>query len=157
MIKKAIFSKDKKYRYWLKREWDYNKPTVNFICLNPSVADEVEDDKMVTKCIRQADKLGFGNIEMTNLFSFVDTKRTNFYDISDPIGEQNDIYVLKAAKRCDKIVIAWGNEGVYKNRSEIVLKKLLKLDIRLYCLKLTSIGQPHHPGRLGYIKKLVYY
>jgi len=157
MISNAEFSKDNKYRYWLKRQWDGNKPSINFICLNPSVADEVKDDKMVTKCIRQAEKLGFGSIEMTNLFSFVDTKRTTFYDIDNPVGKLNDIYVLKSAKRCDKIIIAWGNEGVHMNRAEIVLKMLRKLDKKLYCLAITSTGQPWHPGRLGYVKKLIYY
>lgn len=37
----ATFSKDKKYRYYLTRQWDLNKPTVMFIGLNPSVVNEV--------------------------------------------------------------------------------------------------------------------
>ena len=40
----AIISKDGLYRYSLERAWDKSKPTVLFVCLNPSVAD----DKLTT-------------------------------------------------------------------------------------------------------------
>ena len=40
MEKSAILSADRKYRYVLTRIWDETKPTVVFIGLNPSTADE---------------------------------------------------------------------------------------------------------------------
>lgn len=155
MNKEAKFSEDRKFRYWLKRQWDNNKPSINFICLNPSKANEEDDDPTVTKCIRQAEMLGFGSIEMTNLFAFVDTNRDTFYDVSDPVGKDNDSYILKTAKKCDKVIIAWGNEGVYKNRAEIVLKMLRKLDKKIYCLLITQENQPRHPGQgCAYVERL---
>ena len=42
--KSAEISPDGMYRYSLERTWDEGKPTVLFICLNPSTADAVEDD-----------------------------------------------------------------------------------------------------------------
>lgn len=157
MKKDAIFSNNRKYRYWLMRQWDYTKPSVNYICLNPSYADDIRDDRMVTKCINQAKILGFGSIEMTNLFAFIETKGNKLYKVSDPIGKENDIYLLKTASKCDKVIVAWGNNGGHNNRSEIVLKMLKKLNLRLSCLKITATGQPHHPGRLGYCEKLKRY
>lgn len=157
MNKEAKFSEDRKYRYWLKRQWDNNKPSVNFICLNPSKADEVIDDTMVTKCIRQAEALGFGSIEMTNIFSFVETVGNQLYIIKDPIGKENDNYILKTAKKCDKVIVAWGDNGVQSNRSENVLKLLREFNIKLYCLEISKIGQPRHPGRMKYVEKLSKY
>lgn len=155
MNKDAVFSINRKYRYWLKRQWDSSKPSVNFICLNPSYADENVDDRMVTKCVTQAKILGFGSIEMTNLFAFIETKGNKLYKIDDPVGKMNDYYLLKTAKKCDKVIVAWGNNGRHNNRSEIVLKMLWKLDKNLFFLKLTACKQPHHPGRLGYVEKLI--
>lgn len=40
--KSAEISPDGMYRYSLERTWDEGKPTVLFICLNPSTADAVE-------------------------------------------------------------------------------------------------------------------
>ncbi len=42
--KSAEISPDGLYRYSLERTWDEDKPTVLFVCLNPSTADAVEDD-----------------------------------------------------------------------------------------------------------------
>lgn len=43
--KGAIFSDDRDYRYRLWRTWDVDLPLVGFIMLNPSTADETEDDQ----------------------------------------------------------------------------------------------------------------
>lgn len=40
--KSAEISPDGLYRYSLERTWDEDKPTVLFVCLNPSTADAVE-------------------------------------------------------------------------------------------------------------------
>lgn len=40
MLKEALLSDDRRYRYVLSRTWDEAKPTVLFIGLNPSTADE---------------------------------------------------------------------------------------------------------------------
>lgn len=54
MLKNAILSVDRKYRYILSRTWDETKPTVVFIGLNPSTADEETDDPTIRKCINYA-------------------------------------------------------------------------------------------------------
>lgn len=157
MKKEASFSKDRVYRYWLKRSWDESKKSCCFICLNPSMANETTDDKMVTRCIEQATRLGFGSIEMVNLFAYVDTNRDTFYDVTDPVGSENDKYILKSARRCSKVIVAWGNEGSYRNRAEEVLTLLNPTKINLYCLGLNLSGEPSHPGRISYINELIRY
>ncbi len=51
MQKDATLSEDRRYRYRLTREWDQEKPKVLFIGLNPSTADEIEDDATIRRCI----------------------------------------------------------------------------------------------------------
>jgi hypothetical protein len=41
----------RKYRYTLTRVWDETKDKVMFIGLNPSTADEIEDDPTIRRCI----------------------------------------------------------------------------------------------------------
>ena len=57
----AIFSRCRTYRYTLWREWDlFNKNYAMFIGLNPSTADEVNNDPSVRRCIDYANAGGMG-------------------------------------------------------------------------------------------------
>lgn len=49
--KTAIISTDKKYRYVLTRTFNEKLPMVAFVGLNPSTADDKEDDPTINKCI----------------------------------------------------------------------------------------------------------
>ncbi|SUN81106.1 Uncharacterized protein conserved in bacteria [Streptococcus milleri] len=144
MEKKAIISKDKIYRYKLSRTWDSTKPTILFIGLNPSIADENIDDPTITRCINFAKDWGYGTLLMANLFAFRSTYPKDIYLIDDPIGKDNDHYLLECVTQSDLIVACWGNNGTYMNR-EKVIKELVP---NLYCLQKNKNGTPHHPLRL---------
>ena len=65
----ATFSPCRTWRYSLLRRWapcDY----AMFIGLNPSTADETQDDPTVRRCIRYAQSWGYGALYMTNIFAF---------------------------------------------------------------------------------------
>lgn len=47
----AYFSKDRVYRYDLWRQWDASRGYAMFVGLNPSTADEDNDDPTVRRCI----------------------------------------------------------------------------------------------------------
>lgn len=104
MEKKAIISKDKIYRYKLSRTWDSTKPTILFIGLNPSIADENVDDPTITRCINFAKDWGYGTLLMANLFAFRSTYPKDIYLIDDPIGKDNDHYLLECVTQSDLIV-----------------------------------------------------
>ena len=57
-----------------------------------------------------------------------------------PVGRENNTWLLKLAKNAEIIVAMWGNLGSYMNRAE----EVAKLFPNLLCLKITSMGQPHH-------------
>ena len=118
MKKKANISEDKIYRYTLSRTWDSTKPTVLFIGLNPSIADENVDDPTVTRCINFAKNWGYGTLLMANLFAYRTTYPKEIYLIDDPIGKDNDYYLLECVKQSDLIIACWGNNGTYMDREK---------------------------------------
>ena len=141
MKKDAELSECRKYRFALWRTWDESEPYVMFICLNPSTADETEDDPTLTRCINYAKSWGYGGVCMGNLFAFRATKPAQMKVADDPIGLDNDKWLKKLAKDAGLVVAAWGNTGGYLNRSEQV-KSILP---NLYCLKMNQSGEPAHP------------
>ena len=137
----AIISEDKKYRYVLSRIWDESKPIVMIMGLNPSTADAMNDDPTITKCINFAKSWGYGGVYMLNLFAFRTSNPQTMLDADEPIGMENDKYLVEYSLKCDKVVCAWGNDGSYKNRSSEIKSKLGNL----YYLALNKSGEPSHP------------
>ena len=137
----AIFSSCRKYRYALWRNWDESKPRPMIIGLNPSTADEKENDPTIVRCINFAKSWGYGGVCMANLFAFRATLPIEMMASKDPIGKENDVWLYKLANEAAIIVAAWGNDGSYLNRSEEIMAKLLNL----YCIKMNKSGEPAHP------------
>ena len=69
--KGVIFANKHFYRYVLWRIWDDRKPTLTFICLNPSTANELRNDPTVNKIMGFAGRWGYGGIYLVNLFATV--------------------------------------------------------------------------------------
>ncbi len=146
IIKSANFSPDRLYRYTLWRQWVPGPMLdiryVNFICLNPSTADEKADDRTVLKCIKFARAWGFEGLCITNLFA-IRTKDPAIMKVKTfPIGPENDKVLKKVASQAGLVVAAWSQHGSYLNRANEV-KELLK-ELPLHVLKITT-GEPHHP------------
>ena len=137
----AKFSKCRKYRYTLWRTWNVKKPKVMFLGLNPSTADEINNDPTVTRCINYSKLWGYGGMYMMNLFAFRTTYPAELKNTINPIGKDNDYWIKKISKTADKCIGAWGNDGDFLNRS----KDVEKLIPKLYCLKINNSGEPSHP------------
>ena len=141
MKKNAILSEDRKYRYVLSRIWDETKPKVMIIGLNPSTADETEDDPTIGRCISFSKSWGYGGVYMLNLFAFRATQPKDMFNAENPIGLENNSYIEIYSKKVEKIVCAWGNHGTYKNRGNEIREKFDKL----FYLTLNQTGEPAHP------------
>ena len=141
----AIFSPDRKYRYKLSRTWDDDEPKVAFIMLNPSVADENANDPTVSRCVRYAMDWGYGTLIVGNLFAIVSTDPKEIWKNEighDPVGPENDRYLMEINTEADLTVVAWGNHGVYNNRG----KQVLKILSNPHCLEMNRVtGEPAHP------------
>jgi len=139
--KGATLTVDRLYRYLLWRIWDDTKRPALFIGLNPSTADENIDDPTIRRCMGFAMDWGNGGLIMANIFAYRATNPKELRCIVDPIGRDNDDYLLSAHKEAGITILAWGNGGAYLNRGCIVTKMLAGA-----ChLRMTKQGQPQHP------------
>lgn len=152
----AVFSNDRLYRYILRRKLEGNNPRrCVFICLNPSTADEVQDDPTVRRCRGFATDWGFGILEVANIFALRSTDPSLLYTSLEsgiePVGEENDHHIYLAARDAHLVVFAWGNHGKHLGRGSQVMGNLSgfgpmkKLGVQLSHLGLTKEGQPKHP------------
>lgn len=139
--RKTVFSGDRLYRYTLWREWDAALPYCQFIGLNPSTADETTNDRTICRCIQFSKDWGFGALCMTNLFAWRDSKPVNMKRVRDPIGDENDEWLVKIASEAGIVVACWGNDGRHLYRN-VKVKRLIP---KLHCLDITKKMQPEHP------------
>lgn len=147
-VSTAVFSSDRLYRYALIRIWDRSRDVVAFVGLNPSTADETEDDPTIRRCVNFAKDWGYGGLVMLNLFGYRATMPAEMMCQDDPIGFENDIWTLVFTHWADKIILSWGTSGEYKGRDKAVIDFLPK--DKLFTLGLTKDGYPKHPL---YLKK----
>lgn len=136
----ACFSPCRKYRYALYRIWDLQKPYIMFIGLNPSTANETNDDPTIRRVIRFAREWGYGGIWMTNLFAWVSAYPEDLLTCEDPLGRNNEM-LLKVRKTCDDVLFAWGNFKQAKQRAEEVIKMFPDAK----ALIINKDGSPRHP------------
>jgi hypothetical protein len=139
----AVFSRCRRWRYLLWRQWDPSKPVANFLMLNPSTADEVKLDPSCTRARNYAEQWGYGSLIVTNIFGWRATDPAEMKAVRDPVGRGNDAAILRAAQEADLVVCAWGNHGLHKGRSERIVELLA--GIPLHALKISGAGQPGHP------------
>jgi hypothetical protein len=153
----AIFSDCLLYRYRLWRYWDRTKPHLVFLMLNPSTADELKNDPTVERCEVRARTMGFGGLEVVNIFAYRATDPGQMLSQKDPIGPDNNQAILDAIKGSGMVVCAWGNHGGHLNRGKEVATMLREYKIPLYCLKTSQGGHPGHPLYIGYgVKPVVW-
>lgn len=145
----ATFSPCRRWRYLLWRRWG-DGGAVNFIMLNPSTADEHNNDPTVERCQRRAVKLGYSAISVTNLFAWRATNPLELYSAEDPVGPDNDATICTTASASDLVICGWGNHGSYRGRSIAVADMLTLAGVRLHVLSITNTGEPGHPLYLGY-------
>ena len=144
--RKTILSPCRQYRYCLWREWGMMNPSYAvFVGLNPSTADEIEDDPTIRRCVNYAKRWGFGALCMVNLFAYRATEPAEMKSHTSPVGTDNDLWLLEAAKGAGVVVAGWGNHGTHLQRDEAV-KRLLAG--KLSCIGTTKHGHPRHPLRV---------
>lgn len=141
MTRQTIFSPCRTYRYALWREWIGGEGYAMFVGLNPSTADETEDDPTIRRCIGFAKAWGYAGLCMTNLFAYRATKRADMLAATEPVGQDNNTHLIANATEAGVIVAAWGANGAYRGR-DVEVRSLLPA---LHCLQLTKGGHPGHP------------
>lgn len=154
----AAFSECRRYRYALWRIWDKAKPMVMFIGLNPSTANESQDDPTIKRVCAIANHNGYGGVYMMNCFPLVSTNpstmiefyETSFHEVEDI---ENMRWILNISKQCKQIVFAWGNFEVAKERAAS-LNGYFK---NAMALQINKNGSPKHPLYCRVDTKLIQY
>lgn len=143
---KAVFSDDGQHRFLLRKEWDKDKKNATVIMINPNSADLVNLDLTTMLVINNLCKLGFGSVNIVNLYSRI-TDKINFRFSSDEdlLLPDNDGNILTYAAKSDAVIIAWGSVAIHsqriRNRQIELLDKLRNCNVELY-----KIGvEGYHP------------
>lgn len=137
----AEISSCQKYRYWLER--DKGPKSLVFVMLNPSTADAEIDDPTIRRCRRFALDNGYSGIVVVNLYAYRATKPKDLFLSEDPIGHDNDKYIIKAANTND-VCCAWG-ANADKIRAAEVIRMIQTAGGNPLCLGVTKSGAPKHP------------
>lgn len=140
----ADFSPCRTWRYTLIRTWDVGKPRVLFILLNPSTADETQDDPTNRRGIGYAMDWGFGGVVFCNLFAVRTPEPKVMMKALDPIGPQNDAWIMREVLKAGKVVAAWGVHGRHQDRDYKVRRVLRDSGVTIHHLGLTKLGHPKH-------------
>ncbi len=146
MRRGATFDVTERYRYWLWRTWDASLPRVAFVMLNPSTADHRVDDPTIRRCMGFASRWGYGSLIVVNLFAYRTPSPKELAQAAEPVGPDNDSYLVKARRRSRDMILAWGTHGRLHQRDSEVLELLTRRRRRdLLCLGVTMHGHPKHP------------
>lgn len=137
----AEFSPCREYRYALWRWWEKAEPYAMFVGLNPSTADETEDDPTIRRCKRFAADWGYGGLVMTNLFAIRATDPKVMLAHGEPIGQENDDHLRDLGRHAGIVVAAWGAHGGHQDRD----REVIRMIPCMHHLGLTKIGKPKHP------------
>lgn len=138
----AIMGDDRTYRYRLWRTWDAQKPVLAWLMLNPSTADETEDDPTLRRCTDFAEAWGFGGVVVGNLFALRSPDPSRLREHPAPVGPENDRHLRAICEDAARVVAAWGTNGAYDGRGAAVARRL---ETDLYALDTTADGHPVHP------------
>jgi hypothetical protein len=159
----AIFGgPNNEYRYLLTRELNLTiNKTLTFIMLNPSTANEIDNDPTITRCIKYACKWGFDRLFVVNLYAYraTDPRELAMLKLFPPVGPKNDSFINYAFVNSEQIVAAWGG-NLLKDGPDRV-KRIIELAARarkqIFCLKVNQDGNPAHPLYLkGDLKPIIW-
>lgn len=148
------------YRYALTRSWPFSarhagyyvpqKPadaSVLFVLLNPSTADARVDDPTVRRLVWFANRWGYAQLAVANLYAFRSKTPASLKTAADPVGPGCDRELRRLAEQADRVVVGWGaNKAVKPDRVTAVVALLQAAGHdALHCLGANADGSPLHP------------
>ena len=161
--KAATISKCGQYRYTLERATKHGTAgcaTLAWIMLNPSTADEMQDDPTIRKVIGFTERSGFGKALVVNLFAYRATSpkivrglERRRVDGGCPEGPGNlDAIRSLRDRNVSTIVCAWGSFPWAARQVARVRPHLYGLEY--VCLGMGASG-PRHPLYVRYDQRFV--
>lgn len=154
VIRSAVFSDDRRYRYHLSRAWHFGRGTLCFVMLNPSLADERTDDATIRKCMGFAKRLGYAGVDVVNLYAHAARYPRDLRAAGFPVGPLNDDWIVSTTVATHRggghVVCAWGHHASGFARADEVVRTIRSFGITLLVLERCACGTPAHPLLLRY-------
>jgi len=152
----AVIDGSGKYRYYLSRWNESGFGSAVFIMVNPSTADALKDDPTIRRCVSFSKQWGCSLLCVVNLFAYRSKNPSDLKCIFDPVGPDNDRWILDTVTGARIVVAAWGALDRSHPRVLAVESWLRSGHIReLQCLGKTQNGSPRHPLYVPRDTKLV--
>ncbi len=142
----CVFSPCRTWRYVLRHFWGEPgeaERAIAWIGLNPSTADENQLDPTLRRIRGFSTDWGYNCFYMLNAFGFRATDPKVMRAAADPVGPENDRWILEMTGKVDRTVCAWGRHATFLHRQERLFTLLA--DRHLYYLEKTKDGIPKHP------------
>jgi hypothetical protein len=133
----ATFSPCRRYRYRLWRQWGNSLRWLAICGLNPSTADDRNDDPTIRRCMDFAKQWGFSALIMVNAFGFRSTDPVGLLGVEDPVGADSDKHLAEVARLADRFVFAWGRH--------VLLREILPAR----ALRVFTIVREHATNEIG--------
>lgn len=140
----ARFSDCGRYRYRLNRRLGMGERVVLFVGLNPSTADQTQDDPTIRRCVGFALKWGFDWLWMGNLNAWRSTDPKGLpSDALEAVGPENQDELTWMWQKADLVVAAWGKNPL--NRYARALGDRILALPQTRTLGTNKNGTPKHP------------
>jgi hypothetical protein len=162
LSRSAVLSDDpiQRYRYSLSRTLDQPGQVALWIGVNPSTADAEKDDASIRKLYGFGRDLGIRQWLVGNLFAYRSTDVRQLSSVLDPVGPDNDRYLLRMIKEADLLIAGWGNLSKIPNRlrqlhqTNRIAYLARSVGKPLMCWGTCGNGDPCHPLMLPYTTQL---
>lgn len=140
----AVLSPCGTYRYRLERQAPGDGQTT-VIMVNPSTADAVENDATIRKLLGFGQRYDWGTIVVGNLFAYRATDVRELARALDPVGPENDLYLLDMLREADRLIVAWGPASKLPKHLRRRFKRITEM-ASLVSRRPMSIGRPAKDG-----------
>ena len=156
MERAARISECGKYRYTLLRRWGNRPKGVTWVMLNPSTADDTEDDNTIRKCMEFTKRWGYDAMLVVNLFALRATDPRKLEGQKEPWGPENAGWVAQSCRQADMVVAGWGSvKPKMRTAAEITIGLIREAGFYFKCLGANQDGSPKHPLYLKYDTRLM--
>lgn len=143
----AVFSACGAYRYYLPRD-----------LTEPGVSKRQDNDQTIRKDIGFGQRWGFSKLAKANIFALCSTDPRGLLKAKDPVGPENDEWLLREATAADCVVCTWGTHtflgSLLRDRAKSVVERLRASGVKLHHMGLNADGSPRHPLMLPWTTQL---
>ena len=116
--------------------------------LNPSIANQFEDDSTVRRLNYFTKKFGFGGFYVGNIYPHITPSPKVLYSLNLTYSKKNYFYLNSMIEKSAKIVFAWGN----CQEKPLWIENMVRAPL---CFGHNKNGSPKHPLYLPKSTRLI--